>query len=310
MSTATFTTYHQREGELPLVLRTLAYFITGAVLSYPLTVMEGVVGGALGSALGGLLGRSLAQSTLRTWVIGVIGVGGLIIGRFISALWAFSTWTKHLLGPAEMLRIGEFLTLFLTIAPLATLLRAFSTRFTPFSILEVAAIAFAFAGLVIEHRNGAIHRPYALADPILARGGDPSSALLGIGALATITLALLLLSEEKLRRSLLQLALFLVFLLSIIGITQVTGLPSPPPTNDGLRLRDDDSRGASQAEQNQRFDGPDFRDDYTSQNRSTPLAIVLLHDDYSPPSGAYYFRQDAFSQFNGNRLVRATLRGA
>jgi transglutaminase-like putative cysteine protease len=36
---------------------------------------------------------------------------------------------------------------------------------------------------------------------------------------------------------------------------------------------------------------------------------VLLHDDYSPPTGLYYFRQTAFSQFNGKRLVSATTSG-
>jgi hypothetical protein len=30
---------------------------------------------------------------------------------------------------------------------------------------------------------------------------------------------------------------------------------------------------------------------------------VLFHDDYSPPSGVYYFRQGAFSQYNGRKLV-------
>ncbi len=34
--------------------------------------------------------------------------------------------------------------------------------------------------------------------------------------------------------------------------------------------------------------------------------MVLLHDDYSPPTGVYYLRQGAFSQYNGRRLVAAT----
>ena len=33
------------------------------------------------------------------------------------------------------------------------------------------------------------------------------------------------------------------------------------------------------------------------------MAVVLLDDDYSPPSGAYYFRQEVWSQFNGTRLI-------
>ena len=39
-----------------------------------------------------------------------------------------------------------------------------------------------------------------------------------------------------------------------------------------------------------------------------PVAIMLLHDDYSPPSGVYYLRQGAFSRYNGRRLVRAMVR--
>jgi len=34
--------------------------------------------------------------------------------------------------------------------------------------------------------------------------------------------------------------------------------------------------------------------------------VVLLHDDYSSPNGLYYFRQNAFSQYNGRKLVSAT----
>jgi protein-glutamine gamma-glutamyltransferase len=36
-----------------------------------------------------------------------------------------------------------------------------------------------------------------------------------------------------------------------------------------------------------------------------PMAVVLLGDDYEPPSGGLYFRQDAWSHWNGTRLVDA-----
>jgi transglutaminase-like putative cysteine protease len=35
------------------------------------------------------------------------------------------------------------------------------------------------------------------------------------------------------------------------------------------------------------------------------VAVVILDEDYSPPSQGYYFRQEAWSQLNGARLVRA-----
>jgi len=36
------------------------------------------------------------------------------------------------------------------------------------------------------------------------------------------------------------------------------------------------------------------------------MAVVILDNDYSPPSGAYYFRQGAWSEYNGHRLVEST----
>jgi transglutaminase-like putative cysteine protease len=40
------------------------------------------------------------------------------------------------------------------------------------------------------------------------------------------------------------------------------------------------------------------------------MAVVILENDYSPPAQAYYFRQEAWSQFNGTRLVTAEIDGA
>jgi transglutaminase-like putative cysteine protease len=38
-------------------------------------------------------------------------------------------------------------------------------------------------------------------------------------------------------------------------------------------------------------------------NKSAPMAVVLLGDDYTPPEQAYYFRQESWSQWAGSRLV-------
>ncbi|HWM84778.1 MAG TPA: transglutaminase-like domain-containing protein, partial [Kofleriaceae bacterium] len=43
-------------------------------------------------------------------------------------------------------------------------------------------------------------------------------------------------------------------------------------------------------------------------NQSAPMAVVLLGDDYTPSSQTYYFRQEAWSEYTGSRLV-ATRRG-
>jgi transglutaminase-like putative cysteine protease len=48
----------------------------------------------------------------------------------------------------------------------------------------------------------------------------------------------------------------------------------------------------------------------TGEASAAPAAVVLFENDYSPPSGTYYFRQDAWSHFNGTRLVPSDLPGA
>jgi transglutaminase-like putative cysteine protease len=45
----------------------------------------------------------------------------------------------------------------------------------------------------------------------------------------------------------------------------------------------------------------------TGEASAAPTAIVLFENDYSPPSGTYYFRQDVWSDFNGSRLVPSRL---
>ncbi len=48
----------------------------------------------------------------------------------------------------------------------------------------------------------------------------------------------------------------------------------------------------------------------TGEAAAAPAAVVLFENDYSPPSGFYYFRQDAWSRFNGSRLVPTELPSA
>jgi hypothetical protein len=67
---------------------------------------------------------------------------------------------------------------------------------------------------------------------------------------------------------------------------------------------DGDSAQKPKSDDEQQNDFP-FRDNYESNGGQSPVAVVLLHDDYTPPTDVYYFRQSALSQFNGNRLVQS-----
>ena len=46
-----------------------------------------------------------------------------------------------------------------------------------------------------------------------------------------------------------------------------------------------------------------FRDsDNNADEKETPVAVVVFRDDYTPLNGSYYFRESAYSQFNGTML--------
>ena len=48
----------------------------------------------------------------------------------------------------------------------------------------------------------------------------------------------------------------------------------------------------------------------TGESSAAPVAVVLFERDYSAPSETYYFRQEAWSQIEGRRLVPSTLEDA
>lgn len=302
------------EPWISTALRTLAYAITGGVIAWPLSVVEGVLAGAAGAAAGSLAGRVLAGTRVRTPVAlagAAIGLGVVVALREVVV---GSAWIAGLLGPALALRAGEAVAFGLGALVIATAVRLLSVRRRSLAVLEVAIISVAFASLVIAHRHGAIHRPFEIADPMLARGLDPEIVLLAIGACAGVVIGILLLSERSLVRSALHLVIAAAFLVLVVVTTSDVGVPPPPDGGDGLNLRDDGEQARREREQQGGraqggTGGPDFEDEYDQSGAQTPLAIALLHDDYSPPSGVYYFRQEAFSQYNGRRLIAAGMSG-
>jgi protein-glutamine gamma-glutamyltransferase len=72
------------------------------------------------------------------------------------------------------------------------------------------------------------------------------------------------------------------------------GQPPPNPNNDP---NGGGQPPPSSQEQMENDDAP--------STKQTPMAVVLLESDYSPPSQGYYFREEALSSFNGSRMVQA-----
>jgi transglutaminase-like putative cysteine protease len=76
-------------------------------------------------------------------------------------------------------------------------------------------------------------------------------------------------------------------------------LEGQPPSNPapGPPQRDED-QGEGQGEGRREEEG--------KNDKAQPVAVVLLGDDYSPPSGGFYLRGEVQSEFNGTRLVATT----
>jgi transglutaminase-like putative cysteine protease len=296
----------------------LIYGVATVVALYPVAELEVASAAAVAATLGAVSGALLSRTRLRTLTMAALSLLGVLACLGLHAAMLGSAALAHALGPSTALLAANLCGAGLASGFFALGLRALASRRRLFSLLEVVLVGLSFAQLVIAHRFGAINRPFALADSIIAAGGDPTAALLMIGALTAVLVITLLLDERSLLRSLLHLSLALLLLSLVLTSTRMLGLPSPPAGATGLGLRPDDKpsnqekhpqgghRPRDGQSDNERLD---FRDNYDSQGRQVPLAVVLLHDDYSPPTGMYYFRQTAFSQYNGKRMVAATRAG-
>ena len=212
------------------------------------------------------------------------------------------------LGPVGALRLASALTALAVAGVVSAAMRALSTRRAIFAVCELLLVAAAFAQLFIPHRHGAINRPFYLADWVIALGWDPTWLFLFMGGIATVLGLVLLLREQRFGRAVLNLGVIALLLAMIVVATPMIGMPPPPEGGDGLGLRPTESEAQDEAAQRRERGGAanselEFRNKYDTGGERVPVAVVLFHDDYSPPSGVYYFRQGAFSQYNGRKLV-------
>lgn len=260
-----------------------------------------------GGVLGCLLGARLARTQLRTSAL-LVGAGFLIAAVvWMRALLTHGSTLAAIAGPVSALRIATTLTAVLSSMVISATLRAFSRRRPVFAVLELILVATAFAQLLVPHRHGAINRPFYMADWIIALGWDPTWLFLFMGGTATVLGLVLLLREQRFGRAILNLGIIGILLALIVVATPMVGMPPPPDGGGGLGLRPDGSRSEEGKDQQRRGSSSsselEFRSRYDTGGERVPVAVVLFHDDYSPPSGVYYFRQGAFSQYNGRKLV-------
>ncbi len=294
-------------GALAELGRAAIHGLAWAVLVASIAPSGSVAVAFVGGAGGCLVGGRLARSRLRIPMLVLGGVASIALVAALRASLTHGSMLAASLGPIAALRFASTVTALLSTAIASATLRACSLRRPIFSVFELLLVAAAFARLLIPHRHGAINRPFYLADQIIALGWDPTWLFLFAGGTATALGLVLLLREQRFGRAVLNLGIVGLLLAMIVVATPMVGMPPPPEGGAGLGLRPGESKDEGDAQRRQQRGAAsgelEFRDRYNQSASRVPVAVVLFHDDYSPPSGVYYFRQGAFSQYNGRKLV-------
>ncbi|HHN75650.1 MAG TPA: transglutaminase family protein [Acidobacteria bacterium] len=297
--------------------------------------ISSLVAAAAAALAGGVLGHRAASQPLRTWVVPVAAAPatGVVFGlaHLLARLGtgAGGAWPERLLLARDGLLLGG------SSLVAAFLLAFLARRVSWLRVLPAACLVLAVAAFLAPHRGGAIHRPRLISDPAWTHGLHPGLLLALGGAAAALLAALGLYRVGRARWPLLQVGLVLALLtLLVVLIPSLPLLHFDVPDPLGLEGHaDEDAQirrarpGPGDQASNSRHGGNDplglrrsgggstdnnqlpFLDDYSMDRPDFPVGVVVLEDDLEPMGGTFYFRQVAFSAWNGRRLVRSFERG-
>ncbi|BDU73960.1 transglutaminase-like domain-containing protein [Mesoterricola silvestris] len=270
------------------------------------TLPAGIAASALGALLGVLAGPRLAASRLRTWALPLPPLacaGGALL---LSALLSRWPGPARLLGPRAVYALAECLPALALPLALVGAQEALARRHPAWRIAGLTLLGGLFASLFAAHREGFLNRPYFLVDPLWGRGMDPLPWFLLLGLALAALLALVLVGADSGRRGLAGTAMVVAALAAIFlalpqrHLKQITELHRV--LGDGKPQEDGGSGSGSSSGKGQA--PPDSFENQSEQPSDAPLAVVVFHNDFTPPLGAFYFRETAFSAFNGLRVVQ------
>ena len=299
-----------------------------------LTGRPGVIAAVVGAMLGVLAGELVARRPWRLWVIAAAGLIGAAVLLVLAAESTRRELIPSLIGPAHALALAAILRYGAVAAVAVTLVRAGARRVPALGVIEVAATVAAVALPFAAHRDGQIARPLWLGDWAWRHAIDPATVLVAIGVAVAAALALLLLLDSRQRPAFgAFIALPAIGIIAALLFAAKSRPPAAPPSEAGdaklakgdeplaqnTRKGNDPGQGGGmrtgsggqprqgsggQNGQGQRPPPPsDWQDPSQGNGKSTPMAIVLLGDDYQPAMQGYYFRQETWSELYGSRLI-------
>ncbi|MAJ55616.1 MAG: hypothetical protein CBC67_06170 [Gammaproteobacteria bacterium TMED107] len=289
---------------IPGVLRAVIIACAFWALSLSLTVESGSAGAILGCLIACLStdrwinARPLDQLRLSSIVLTALGF--IALTYWLAGLIVKSDFMSSLLTPIGTFNTAEVLLWFGISCSMSILLRSLALRTRYGGVLEIIFVASAFIITLSAHRNGMIHRPFFIGDYALIRGIDPATILMGIGCFAVIAMSALLMAENDQRRLPYHFVVIALLCSSLVAYVELFGLPTPGITDD-MGLTGQELSGNSRKRENPFRDGEN-----TAEDKQAPVAVVVFRDDYEPLNGSYYFRESAYSQFNGIMLDYST----
>lgn len=274
------------------------------------------------SILGACFLASKIYNLMLGWII-LLGcafsVTGILIENTILAL-PFGLDAKESLALADIAfwTFGVFGVVFI--------LRALGNKHDVLSVFEVIFVTASVAYSFSVHRNKQIHQPRVLSDWAWSHGIDPEIILQVLGVVVVLCAGIVLLKTRRLAKIITTFAtlLFLIILLINIGsqrlepIVDTGGLgltkqeqeesnkkKEQSGRNDGRGGKGGSSGGSGggQSQKGRTGGGSGGASSGAKSSITVPVAIAILHDDYTPLYGIYYFRQNVFSRFDGNHLV-------
>lgn len=252
---------------------------------------------AAGAATGCWLAYRQSRRTLRLPRLWLLAAGLALAGALLSRVVIDLTLFSRLLGPAGAYRVSDALFWGLELLVLSALLRSSSGRRPSWLALELVLGGWVLASLTRAHEQGYISRPLALVDPLWSSGIDPLPVLIAFGILIVSVLLQLAASHTRKRGRWLDLALMTIILLSLFTLFPSHRLKDLKPEPPTVAVS---GQGEEQDQDSQELD---FADPVQGDSQDRPVAVVLFSDEYQPERGFYYFRQSAFSLYNGTKMV-------
>jgi protein-glutamine gamma-glutamyltransferase len=291
-------------------------------------VPAGVAVAALGAACGVAVGPALARTRLRGTALLACCAGVGALGLAMHAALSHGVAVASFLGPGPAYALADVLLWSLVPTAAVALMEAAALRRPALRAAQLICIGIVFAGVFAAHREGFTNRPFFFVDPLWGQGKDPLGYFLLLGAALAALLALTLSKGAPGRRSalgtltllVLILALFLALpqgkLKSVVELHRVLGGQEKDRDKDKDRTsaerkerqgRDGSGRKGDRTGNGEGDDDPALPNtfsDSTQGQSNQPVAVVVFHADFKPPLGYYYFRETAFSEYNGVRLVQ------